>query len=142
MMLAMILQGYGEEIQARVKELTEELAKTLDFAKYELGLQELMNELVARMIEKALNDLMADAELLEKLKFVGGTKALRYKEYREVNVQIGNGRSIKVKAPYFITGVSPKKGKHWYSRGNQQDNPGENQCFPLFYTNLMSLLHS
>lgn len=54
--------------------------------------------------------VLSEEQTLKGLKEVGGRKALKYKEYREVRVRIGNGESIRVVSPYFVK-TAAKRGR-------------------------------
>jgi len=120
MMLTVILQGFSDEGQAQIEELQEELKVTLDIAKYEQGLKEILDRLAAKLTQTAIDELLAGGEMLAKLRQLGGKLALRYKEYRKVTVRLAHGQSISVRAPYFVRAQS--------KRGRKKRGPNGSGC--------------
>jgi len=109
-MLTVILQGIADRAQGQIEQLQEELKTTLDIAAFEQGVQEIVNKLVAEVMQETIEVMMGEPEMLAKLKQVGGKLALRFKEYRGVMVSLGNGQSITVRTAYFVK-ARPKRGR-------------------------------
>src|SRR3972149_11863907 len=95
MMLRAILQEFADEAQEQIEQLQEELEATLDIARYEQGLKERLDRLAAELTQTAIEELLAEREMLAKLRQIGGKLALRFKEYRRVRVRLANGQSIE-----------------------------------------------
>jgi hypothetical protein len=116
MMLEAILQQFIEEAQAKIAELQRELGATLDIAAFEQGVKEILDKLAADIEQCVLEELLADLEVLNDLKRVGGKLALRYKEYREVSIVLAHGQVVTVRAPYFVK-AQPKGNRRRKKRG-------------------------
>jgi hypothetical protein len=116
MMVEAILQDFGREVKEKIEELMNELRENLDFAAIEQVLTEMSNELLASLLEKMLDGLLSEKKVLKRLKKLGGRLAMRFKEYRWVTIRLGNGRTIRVRAPYFIK-TPPKDKRRRKKRG-------------------------
>ena len=108
-MIKSILQDFTSQIEVKIAELSKELQQSLDFAKVEQTLTGQVNQFVAQVLEQILNEVLSEPEILSVLRELGGKKAMRFKEYREVAVRLGNGQIIKVCSPYFLK-ATPKRG--------------------------------
>lgn len=108
-MLESILQEFEGEAKEALEKLEKKLRETFDFAYVEQALTKLVNELLAALVEMVLTKWLIERDILAQLKQVGGRLAMRFKEYREVALRLGNGETIKVQAPYFIK-AKPKRG--------------------------------
>ena len=121
MMLRAILQEFADEAQEQIEQLQEELEATLDIARYEQGLKERLDRLAAELTQTAIEELLAEREMLAKLRQIGGKLALRFKEYRTVRVRLANGQSIEVQVPYFVRAQS--------KRGRKKRGPNGSGCY-------------
>jgi hypothetical protein len=109
-MTDVLIQANVLLVKAGVEALGEELEKTLDFAAYERGVNQLLKKVAAQMVTLKLTELYASSELLEQLKVFGAGKGMRFKEYRSVTLALANGESISVPTPYFVK-AQPKRGR-------------------------------
>ena len=105
-----ILQDFQKQIEEKVSEFWKDLQRNLDFLKIEQALNEIVTSFSAKVLEWLLNQVLSELEILKSLQEVGGRKALRLKEYREVTVHLGNGQIIKVRSPYFVK-TTAKRGR-------------------------------
>lgn len=96
-------------LEAKLSQLPGVLAKDLDFAEVERALQETMAQLMARMLEPLLADMMQAADFIEQLKRLGGRLGMRLKDYRRVRVRLSGGQEIEVTTPYFIKATAQRK---------------------------------
>lgn len=110
MIIVNIINDFCKEIEVKVGELLTELKERMNFLKIEELLENLVKNLIAKIWACVLNQVLREGQILKGLKEVGGRKALKFKEYREVSVRIGNGESIKVLSPYFVKTVA-KRGR-------------------------------
>ena len=115
-MMEVILQDFEREVKEKLEQSMEELREKFDFAAIEQVLTEMLNKLLASLLEKIITELLAEKSVLKRLKKFGGRLAMRFKEYRWVTVQLGNGQTIKVRAPYFIK-TPPKDKRRRKKRG-------------------------
>jgi hypothetical protein len=114
MQLTNIINEFSGGIEGKVLEMMEQIKTELDFIKIEEILGNLVKSLVAKILEWILNQVLREEQTLKGLKEVGGSKALKYKEYREISVRLGNGENIRVLSPYFVK-TRPKR--KWKKRG-------------------------
>ena len=115
-MVEAILQDFERKVKEKIEELMDELRENLDFAAIEQVLTEMLNELLASLLGKMLNELLSEKNVLKQLKILGGRLAMRFKEYRWVTIRLGNGQTIRVRAPYFIK-TPPKDKRRRKKRG-------------------------
>lgn len=111
-----ILQDFEREVKEKIEQLLEELREKFDFAAIEQVLTEVLNKLLASLLEKMLTELLAEESVLSQLKKLGGRLAMRFKEYRLVTIRLGNGQTIRIRAPYF-TKTPPKDKRRRKKRG-------------------------
>jgi hypothetical protein len=71
-MLATMLQDFVCELEAQVKQWTQELWRTLDLAKLEEELSERMQRLYAGVVGQVLTELLSEPSYLEALQRLGG----------------------------------------------------------------------
>jgi len=114
--MEVILQDFEREVKEKFEQAMEELREKFDFAAIEQVLTEMLNKLLASLLEKMLNEWLADKNILKRLKKFGGRLAMRFKEYRWVTIRLGNGQRVKVYAPYFIK-TPPKDTRRRKKRG-------------------------
>jgi hypothetical protein len=109
MMPQISLQEMMAVLEAKLSQLPGVLAKNLDFAEVEGALQETRAQLMARMLEPLLADMMQAADFIEQLKGLGGRLGMRLKDYRRVRVRLSGGQEIGVTTPYFIKARAQRK---------------------------------
>ena len=109
-----IINDFEEKINEMLEELKEELNKELDANKTEKQLNEVCDNLIAKVMEMLLNEILSDAEFIEKLKVLGKRLKIQYHGHRKVTVYLAHGQKIIVNSPYFIK-VRRKRRK---KRGN------------------------
>jgi hypothetical protein len=105
MMPQISLQEVMAVLEAKLSQLPGVLAKNLGLAEVEGALQETMAQLMARMLEPLLADMMQAADFIEQLKGLGGHLGMRLKDYRRVGVRLSSGQEIEVTTPSAVTGL-------------------------------------
>lgn len=101
-MLETIVSAFIEEVKAQIAELEENLKDGLDFSEVEKELTEILDGFSAEVLEDLLNEILADPDVVACLKQVGGQLGMQVKEYRTVRVRLANGKTIRVRSPYFV----------------------------------------
>ena len=105
-----IVNSLGVTVKEKVVELTDKLKETLDFSTIEKEISEMFNEFSAAILEKMLNEIIQNPQFLSFLKKLGGRLGMHFVRYREINVRLYNGITVKVMSPYFVK-ARPKKRK-------------------------------
>lgn len=111
-----LIADFTSKVKEYINELTEELSSDLNFMKFERKLRDFLNELTAGIMQKALNDLLAQEEFLKDLKEVGARKGMRFKGYKTINIYLTDGQVVKIRTPYFSKAL-PKDKKRRRKRG-------------------------
>ncbi len=112
------LQEMASGLEEKLADLRRLLAETLDFGEIERALTAVMNTLAARVLAELLEAVLSGPALLAPLKWLGGQRGLRFKEYRVVRLRLGQGQESEVRVPYFIKAAA--KGR----RGNRRGRKG------------------
>lgn len=105
-----IVNSLAVKVKAKVVELTDKLKETLDFSAVEKVISEMFNKFIASLLEKMLNKMLQNPQFLSFLKKLGGRLGMHFVRYREINVHLYNGKTVKVMSPYFVK-ARPKKRK-------------------------------
>ncbi len=108
-MLAAIIQDFTEQMKAQSEALENVLSQTLDFNELEQKLSGMVNDFSAAIMQTLLNGLFSKAWFLTNLKQYGGTLGMRFKEYRPITIQLGNGCRVPINSPYFVKAASKRK---------------------------------
>ena len=109
-MLEAILNTFVGDIQEKFEVLDAELEEIFDFTEVEKALAETLDAFSASLLEVMLTRLLKAAHFLAFLKQVGGRSGMRFERYREINIRLYNGRTIRLLSPYFVK-ARPKKGR-------------------------------
>lgn len=107
---AEILQHFIEELKEKEAEWTARLKKELSYEEIEREILDLVNDLFARLAGSVLEEVLEDKEILKRVRQFGGKLAYRFVGYQEVTVHLANGRTLKVRSPYFVK-AKPKRGR-------------------------------
>lgn len=99
-----------QELEGQLEQLCELLRSELDFAALEEAVTASLNRVVAGVLAEVLEPLLSDDGFLRSLKGLGGRLGMRFKDYREVSVRLGNGEVIRVRTAYFVKAL-PKGGR-------------------------------
>ena len=110
-MITDILHVFSTEAENKIDDFRNNLKLNLNFSELEKELRKTLNELENKIIKDILDEMLLNKGFLNLLQQIGGTKALRFKEYREVSILLGNGDKIVVKSPYFLKAASKKGPK-------------------------------
>ena len=105
-----IVNSLAVKVKAKVVELTDKLKETLDFSAVEKVISEMFNKFIASLLEKMLNMMLQNPQFLSFFKKKGGRLGMHFVRYREINVHLYNGKTVKVMSPYFVK-ARPKKRK-------------------------------
>ena len=100
-MLKNIIEEFEQRMECRCLELVAEFTQHLDFAGLEKAVSLECAKLCADMLQALLQDLLKDETFLAMLKTYAGKHGQRFKEYREVSVDLSNGQWVKINSPYF-----------------------------------------
>ena len=95
-----------QDLEGQLEQLRELLRSELDFA----ALEEAVTASLNRVVAGVLAPLLSDEAFLRSLKGLGGRLGMRFKDYREVSVRLGNGELIRVRTAYFVKAL-PKGGR-------------------------------
>jgi hypothetical protein len=106
----LFLQAVSQFVKERIETLSEEMAQTLDFAKFEQEVAELMRQMSTLISAIALTEQLASAAFLEQLKELGARKGMRFREYRTVTIYFATGKTARIPTPYF-TKAKAKRGR-------------------------------
>ncbi len=109
-MFAEILQQLSEEIKEKEAEWTDRLKKELSYEEIEREILDVVNDLFARLAGSLLEEVLGDKEVQRKVRQFGGKLAYRFVGYQEVTLRLANGKSLKVRSPYFVK-AKPKRGR-------------------------------
>lgn len=102
-MLETILDEWVKEVKEKVGGFGQELKTHGDFSHLEGVLGAMVSELVDKLLQTVLAEVLADKEFLGILKQVGSSLGLRFRGYREVSVYVYTGSRIRVKSAYFVS---------------------------------------
>ena len=75
-----------------------------------------MATVMGKLLTGWLEKLLGQADVVEQLKVLGAQRALRFKEYRVVQLHLSLGQVIEVRVPYFLQ-ASPKNSRRRRKRG-------------------------
>jgi hypothetical protein len=106
----LFLQVVSQFVKERIETLSEEMAQTLDFTRFEQEVDELMRQTSTLISAIVLTEQLASATFLEQLKKLGARKGMGFKEYRTVTVYFATGKTARIPTPYF-TKAKPKRGR-------------------------------
>lgn len=106
----LFLQAVAQFVKERIETLSEEMAQTLDFAKFEQEVAELMSQTSTLIAAIVLTKQLASPAFLEQLKELGARKGMRFREYRTVTVYFATGKTARIPTPYF-TKAKAKRGR-------------------------------
>lgn len=104
-----ILRQFIEELKAKEAEWIDRLKKELSYEEIEREILNLVNDLFARLAGSLLAEVLEDEEILKRVRQFGGKLAYRFVRYQDVTVRLANGKSLKVRSPYFVK-AKPKRG--------------------------------
>jgi len=122
-MLDTIVQEITAKVKAQLPMLVENLEETLSFEVFEHALRGLTQDIIARVVEPVLNQVLQDEVLLPRLRQAAGTMGYKYKEHRPLTVRVLEGVEVEVQSPYFI-----QKGR---KRGRKKRGPNGRGCHLL-----------
>ena len=105
-----ILQVCSRYIQIEMTKLFAEYRKTFDSRRFEAGVRKLTDELAAWLLAAAINEILSNPDILERLKAMGSKLGMRFKEYRYLRVRLANGIQVSIRTPYFLK-AKPKRGR-------------------------------
>ncbi len=108
-MFAEILHELAEEIEEKEAEWTTLLKQDFSYEDIERAILDLVNDLFARLVGSLLAEVLVDKEVQRQVRQFGGKLAYRFVGYQEVTIRLANGKSIKVRSPYFVK-AKPKRG--------------------------------
>lgn len=117
MRIELILQVYSQYIQIEMTKLCAEFSETWDTARLEAGVSRLTDALAACLLAVAINEILARAAFLERLKAMGSKLGMRFKAYRLLWVRLQNGIEIEIRTPYFLKAKRGRKKKGPNGRG-------------------------
>ena len=123
--MTLIMKIPDAKHQVFLSKIEDQLSKfklTGDFYSLELELAGAFEDLLAPVLEEALNQMLSDPQYLAVLKFLCGEKGLSFREYRKVGLRILNGREITVQSPYFFKRREKKPGRKRTKR-SKGNNP-------------------
>jgi len=103
------VQELLSEIEMKCQELGELVEEGLDFTSLEVAMREALNPLEVSLLKPLLQKVLDSQTLLSQLKKLGGYLGMRFKGYRQIEVRLGNGETIRVSSPYFSK-AKPKSG--------------------------------
>jgi len=106
----LFLQVVAQFVKERIEVLSEEMAQTLDFARFEQEGAELMRQASTLISAIVLTEQLTSLTFLEQLKVLGARKGMRFREYRTVTVYFATGKTARIPSPYF-TKAKPKRGR-------------------------------
>lgn len=86
------------------------MKKGFSYEEIEHEILDLGSDLFAKLAGSLLEEVPGDEEILKKVRQFGGKLAYRFVGYQEVTLRLGNGRSLKVRSPYFVK-AKPKRGR-------------------------------
>ena len=98
------------QLEMKREELGELLEKGLDFASLEVAVHEALKPLEISLLKPLLQKVLDSQVLLSQLKELGGYLGMRFKGYRQIEVRVSNGETIRVNSPYFSK-AKPKRGQ-------------------------------
>ncbi len=104
-MFTEILEEFVEEIKGKESDWFDQLREGFSLEEVEREILDMVNDLSSRLTGSLLERVLADRELLKQVRLFGGKLAYRLASYQEVALRLANGKSIKVRSPYF--GVCP-----------------------------------
>jgi hypothetical protein len=99
-----------EELEGQIEQWRELLRTRLDFAALEEAVTASLDRIAATVLANLLAPLLSDEGFLGSLKGLGGRLGMRFKDYREVSLRLGNGQVIRVRTAYFVKAL-PKRGR-------------------------------
>ncbi len=108
-MFAEILHELAEEIKEKEAEWTTLLKQEFSYEDIEGAILDLVNDLFARLAGSLLAEVLVDKEVQRQVRQFGGKLAYRFVGYQEVTIRLANGKSIKVRSPYFVK-AKPTRG--------------------------------
>jgi len=117
-MLEAIIQDFTQQMEDQREEMENILLETLDFSKLEQFVTDKVNDFSATILQTLLTTLFSQVWFLAELKTYGGKRGMRFKEYRSLRIQLGNGCFIHVMSPYFIKAPSKRKRKRKQKKGD------------------------
>lgn len=89
------------ELEQKHEALGELLEVSLDFMSLEMAVREALKPLEVLLLKPLLEKVLNSKELLSQLKKLGGCLGMRFKGYRQIEVRLGNGETIRVSSAYF-----------------------------------------
>ena len=81
----------------------------VDFNELEQKIGSMVNDFSATIMQTLLNSFFSKAWFLTNLKQYAGTLGMRFKEYRPITIQLGNGCRVPINSPYFVKAASKRK---------------------------------
>lgn len=105
-----IVHHVTEKVKETVAECLVTLQETLSFEDVERVLQTLTQEIVVEVVGPLLNEVLQDAELLDRLKRAAQPLGYLFVGYRLLSVRVVFGVEVAVRSPYFVQ-VGRKRGK-------------------------------
>lgn len=109
-MFTEILDEFVEEIKEKESDWFDQLKEGFSLEEVEREILDMVNDLSSRLTGSLLERALADRELLKQVRLFGGKLAYRLVSYQEVTLRLANGKSIKVRSPYFVK-AQPKRGR-------------------------------
>ena len=109
-MFTEILEEFAGEIKGKESEWFDQLREGFSLEEVERDILDIVNDLSSRLTGSLLERLLADKEILKEVRRFGGKLAYRFVSYQEVTLRLANGKSLKVRSPYFVK-AKPKRGR-------------------------------
>ena len=100
-----------QELEGQLERLRELLRTDLDSAAVEQAVTASLDRVVAGMLSQVIGPLLSDEKFVSSLKGLGGRLGMRLKDFREVNLRLGNGQVIRVRTGYFVKARSKRRGR-------------------------------
>ena len=105
-----ILHEFVEKIKEKESEWFDQLKNEFSMEEVEREILYMVNDLFSRLMGSLLERMLEDKEILKKVRQFGGKLAYGFVRYQEATVRLANGKSLRVRSPYFVK-AKPKRGR-------------------------------